>query len=441
MSTATEKPAPNPEEPEKERPPLPKNVDLNEYHTRSYAELSRMVQDNSLRLQGGRAKHDLIFELMFFYSRNDVPITATGLLELTRDGFGFLRWPALSFRPAADDVYMAVNVVREHALRCGQEVKARVAISPKKRNVLSVMEVLEIEGVAIEKYQPAPAFEKLTPLFPKDRIILENAELASTSTRIVDLVAPLGKGQRGLIVAPPRGGKTILLKEIAKAIVLNHPEVELLVVLLDERPEEVTDFEETVDGNVLASTFDESPKRHAQVAELVIERAKRLVEQGQDVVILLDSLTRLSRGYNNMFGSKGGIMSGGLSQKALQQARSFFGAARNVEEGGSLTILATALIETEARMDDIIFEEFKGTGNMEVHLDRELAERRIYPAIHMVKSGTRKDDILYHPEEFKKIGLIRRQLAILPVEDAIQKLIDAIGNTKSNAELVLKGLQ
>lgn len=418
----------------------PKQVNLNEFHEKKFSELSKMFHGYHLRYHSGRTKYHLIYELMSYFAKNNVEITASGILELNKDGYGFMRWPSLSYRPGPDDVYVASPIIQKHQVRSGQMVKAKIGMSPKKRHTLAIHEIIEIEGQPVEEWQAQPYFDKLTPLFPKDRIILENKELGSKGMRIVDLVAPLGKGQRGLIVAPPRGGKTILLKDIAKAIVKNHPEVELLVVLLDERPEEVTDFEETVPSNVLASTFDESPKRHSQVAELVIERAKRLVEQGKDVVILLDSLTRLARGYNNMHGSKGGIMSGGLSQKALQDSRKFFGSARNVEEGGSLTILATALIETEARMDDIIFEEFKGTGNMEVHLDRELAEKRIFPAIHMIKSGTRKDDELYHPDEYKKLGLLRRQLAVLPVEDGVVKLIDAIGNTDSNAELVIKGL-
>ena len=260
------------------------------------------------------------------------------------------------------------------------------------------------------------------------------------SPRVLDLIAPLGKGQRGLIVAPPRGGKTIMLKQIAQSIQLNHPEVVLIILLLDERPEEVTDFEETVNAEVFSSTFDEPAQRHAQVADLVMERAKRLVELGKDVVLLLDSLTRLARGHNNSQRSGGPIGSGGLSPAALQQSRKFFGAARNCEEGGSLTILATALVETESKMDDVIFEEFKGTGNMEVRLDRELAEQRIYPAIHIPQSGTRNDDRLYHPDEMAKVLEIRRQLASLPVGEAIETLLKNLARTSNNTELLLSGL-
>ena len=262
----------------------------------------------------------------------------------------------------------------------------------------------------------------------------------SLAVRLVDIVAPLGKGQRGLIVAPPRGGKTILLKQIAKSIAENHPEVELIILLLDERPEEVTDFEDAVDAPVYASTFDEPARRHAQVSDLVLERARRLVEQGKDVVILLDSLTRLARGYNNSQRGGGPIGSGGLSPAALQESRRFFGAARNVEEGGSLTILASCLVETESKMDDIIFEELKGTGNMEVRLDRDLAERRIYPAIHIPESGTRNDDRLYHPDEMRKIMEVRRILAALPVGEAVETLMTGLSKTSSNTEFLLRGL-
>jgi transcription termination factor Rho len=283
-------------------------------------------------------------------------------------------------------------------------------------------------------------FEKLTPLFPDRRVYLEGAGAEFLATRLVDLVAPLGLGQRALIVAPPRGGKTILLKQVARAIRANHPEAELIVLLLDERPEEVTDFIETVACTVYSSTFDEPPRRHAQVADLVLDRAKRLVELGKNVILLLDSLTRLARGHNASQAG-GPIGSGGVSPIALQKSRKFFGAARNLEEGGSLTIVATALIETEARMDDVIFEEFKGTGNMEIRLDRELAERRIYPAINIPQSGTRNDDRLYHQEEFSRVLDIRRQLAQLPHGEAIEVLMKNLKATQNNAELLLRGIR
>jgi transcription termination factor Rho len=307
---------------------------------------------------------------------------------------------------------------------------------------LAIDRILTVEGVDIEKWETPEHFDKLTAMFPTERIIMETPKDASISARVVDLVAPLGKGQRGLICASPRSGKTMLLKEIAKSIIANHKEIELLILLLDERPEEVTDFEETVaGGQIFASTFDESPKRHSQLAELVSERAKRLVESGKDVVILLDSLTRLARGYNSLAGGKGRTMSGGMDAKALAKPKKFFGAARNVEEGGSLTILATALIETESRMDEVIFEEFKGTGNLEITLDREISERRIYPAIHVLKSGTRRDDLLYHPDEFRRVTQIRKQLAAVPAVEAIELLIKNINRTRNNAEVLLTGLK
>ena len=297
-----------------------------------------------------------------------------------------------------------------------------------------------MEGIPAEDYRAGADFERLTPLFPKERLLLENKEVNSGAMRVLDLMTPFGKGQRGLIVAPPRGGKTVLLKTIARSIKANYPDVELIVLLLDERPEEVTDFEETVDAPVYASTFDEPSRRHAQVSDLVIERAKRLVEMGKDVVILLDSLTRLARGYNaNQTGGR--IMSGGLGSNALEKPRKFFSAARNVEEGGSLTIIATCLVDTESRMDEVIFEEFKGTGNLEIRLDRELSERRIYPAISLSQSGTRNDDRLYNEQEFVKIMQLRRQLAMKPGWEGLQALLQNISKTQNNAELLLTGLR
>ncbi len=333
---------------------------------------------------------------------------------------------------------LARDLIREHGLVVGQKIKVRLRAPQGRDKYISATEVLEVEGKPATGYQRPKGFDNLTAIFPDRRIILENPE-TGMSPRVLDLVAPLGKGQRGLIVAPPRGGKTIMLKQIARSIQLNHPEIDLIVLLLDERPEEVTDFEENIAAEVFSSTFDEPAKRHAQVSDLVMERAKRLVELGKDVVLLLDSLTRLARGHNNT--QHGGpIGSGGLSPAALQQSRKFFGAARNCEEGGSLTILATALVETESKMDEVIFEEFKGTGNMEVRLDRELAEQRIYPAIHIPQSGTRNDDRLYHPDEMPKILETRRQLASMPIGDAIQTLLKNLAKTSTNTELLLSGL-
>lgn len=421
-------------------PEVPESVFLNDFHDRSLVELHQLAREYELRT-GNRSKHQIIFDLLTFFSRHGTVIEAEGVLDVANEGFGYLRWPRSSFAPLPDCVYLHHSVVRRHDLKSGVRVRARARAPQKREKYLTAEEVLEVEGQPVDEREAPVPFERLTALFPDKRILLENKELQSISARAVDLVAPLGKGQRGLIVASPRSGKTILLKDIARAISKNHKEVELIVLLIDERPEEVTDFRETVDAKVYSSTFDETPLRHIQVAELVLERAKRLVEMGQDVVVLLDSITRLSRGYNNTMGGKGGLTQGGLNPKALQKARRFFSAARNVEEGGSLTILATALVETESRMDDIIFEEFKGTGNLEIHLDKELAEKRIFPAIHTLKSGTRKDDLLYHPDEYSRVTVIRRQMAQVPAGEAMEKLIRNVKRTESNIELLLSGLK
>ncbi|WP_193210459.1 transcription termination factor Rho [Luteolibacter marinus] len=423
-----------------EAAPAPQTIDINAFRLKPLAELLSMAEAVPVRITAGASKAQLIFELLSFYANEGADLVGEGIVEQAKENYAMLRDPARSFRTSPDDLYVNGHLLRDHGLRAGNRVKVRIR-SPRDRDkYLSAVEVLEIEGVPAAEYSVPKDFDKLTPLFPDERLVMESDGPEAIGVRVLDLVAPLGKGQRGLIVAPPRGGKTILLKQIAKAIRRNHPEVELIVVLLDERPEEVTDFEETVGTTVFASTFDEAPRRHAQVADLVIERARRLVEQGKDVVLLLDSLTRLARGHNSA--SQGGpIGSGGVSPAALQKSRKFFGNARNVEEGGSLTILATALIETESRMDDVIFEEFKGTGNMEVRLDRELAERRVFPAIHIPQSGTRNDDRLYHPDEFVKVLDIRRQLAQLPIGDAIETLLKNLRGTKTNAELLLRGLR
>ena len=351
-----------------------------------------------------------------------------------------LRDPVKSFRTSPDDIYLGGNLIKPLHLRVGQQIKVRLRKLRPHDKYLSAASVISVEDIPAEDYRARSDFERLTPLFPKERLLLENKGVNSAAMRLLDLMTPFGKGQRGLIVAPPRGGKTVLLKTIARSIRANYPEVELIVLLLDERPEEVTDFEETVDAPVFASTFDEPSRRHAQVSDLVIERAKRLVEMGRDVVILLDSLTRLARGYNaNQTGGR--IMSGGLGSNALEKPRKFFSAARNVEEGGSLTIIATCLVDTESRMDEVIFEEFKGTGNLEIRLDRELSERRIYPAISLSQSGTRNDDRLYNEQEFVKIMQLRRQLAMKPGWEGLQALLQNISKTQNNAELLLTGLR
>ncbi|MEO8617242.1 MAG: transcription termination factor Rho, partial [Luteolibacter sp.] len=421
-------------------PVVPASIDINQFRLKSLAELQSMAEAVPARIQGGISKSQLIYELLTFYGHEGTGMIVEGILELSKDSFAMVRDPYRSFRPGPDDIHLSTSLMRDHGLRVGQLLKVRVRASRERDKYLSGYELLEVEGIPAADYQPPKEFDKLTPLFPDQRIHLEGEGNDFLGVRVIDLIAPLGKGQRGIIVAPPRGGKTILLKQIARSIRLNHPDAVLIILLLDERPEEVTDFEETVGSQVFASTFDESPRRHAQVADLVIERAKRLVEQGKDVILLLDSLTRLARGHNSAM-QGGPIGSGGVSPVALQKSRKFFGTARNVEEGGSLTILATALVETESRLDDVVFEEFKGTGNMEVRLDRELAERRVFPAIHIPQSGTRNDDRLYHPDEFLKVVDIRKQLAQQPIGDAIETLLKNLKSTKTNAELLLRGLR
>ena len=423
--------------------PVPDLIYVNAFQARPLPDLYQMGEDLHLRVNS-RTKQQLVYDLLVYFCRRGSRLEAEGCLELANESGhqgGVLRFAAANFRSQQDEIFVPSHLVRQYDLRRGNRLGV-IARAPREREKgLIAEEILEIEGIPAASFHQGPAFDRLTPLFPKDRLLLENQELGAESCRVVDLIAPLGKGQRGLICAPPRGGKTILLKSIAQAIVANHPETEVIVLLLDERPEEVTDFKETVNTAVYSSTFDESPARHVELAEFVTERAKRLVELGRDVVILLDSLTRLARGYNNLMGGGGRILSGGLDSKALQMPKKFFGAARNVEEGGSLTVLATVLIETESRMDEVIFEEFKGTGNMELHLDREMAEQRIFPAIHFSKSGTRKDDLLYHPDEFRRITLLRRQMAAMPAPEAIEVLLRNIRRTKTNTELLLGGLQ
>ncbi|HEX5790997.1 MAG TPA: transcription termination factor Rho [Luteolibacter sp.] len=420
--------------------PVPTSIDINEFRTRTLGELQAMAEACPARIPGGISKSQLVYELLYFFSQEGAELFCEGVIEQSKEKFAMLRDAERSFRPGQDDIHLNNQLIQDYGLRVGQSLKVKVKAPRERGKYLTAAEVLSIEGIPAAEYTQPKDFEKLTPLFPDKRIHLEGEGQEFLAVRVIDLIAPLGKGQRGIIVAPPRGGKTILLKQIAKSIRRNHPEAELVILLLDERPEEVTDFEETVGARVFASTFDEPAKRHAQVAELVIERAKRLVENGRDVILLLDSLTRLARGYNSAI-QGGPIGSGGVNPIALQKARKFFGSARNVEEGGSLTVLATALVETESRLDDVVFEEFKGTGNMEVRLDRELAERRVFPAIHIPQSGTRNDDRLYHPDEFVKVLDIRRQLAGLPIGDAIETLLANLKASKSNAELLLRGLR
>ncbi len=404
-------------------------------------DLLPVARDFNLHLHPARSRHHHILDIARAALGQGANFTAEGFLDQVADSFGLLRFPELNFLPVPEDVYVPRAAIELYHLRPGQKLAGKLRLPRDREKGLVLDDVVTIEGESAEKWSEPTDFEKLTPQFPQGRIMLENPKTNSICARGVDLLAPLGHGQRGLIVAPPRVGKTILLKEIAKAIRVNHPEIVLILLLVDERPEEVTDLEREIDCQIYHSNFDENVTRHVQVAEMVLERAKRLVEMKKDVVILLDSLTRLSRGYNNLQPSKGRIMSGGVEAKALTKPKKFFGSARNVEEGGSLTILATALTETGSRMDELIFEEFKGTGNMELHLDRALQEKRLYPAIHPMLSATRREDLLYHPEEWERVQLLRKAMAALPPIEAMEKLIDNLNATKTNAELLLSGLK
>ena len=418
---------------------VPAIADLNELRSRPLSQLLQLGADLSIKNTGAE-KGKLVFDIFCKFGNLGSDLQATGVLEKTKDSFAMLRDPKSSFKAGPDDIYLGANQVKDLGLGEGNLLKVRVRPPRGRDNYLSVNEVMEIERRPASQFSAGDTFDNLMSEFPESRFHLETKEEKDLAVRLVDLIAPLGKGQRGLIVAPPRGGKTVLLKQIARSLQSNHPEVELVVLLLDERPEEVSDFEDTVDAQVFSSTFDETSKRHAQVSDLVLSRARRMVEDGKDVVILLDSLTRLARGYNNA-ASGGPIGSGGVNPNALAKARKFFGAARNVVDGGSLTILATCLVETESRMDDVIFEELKGTGNMEIRLDRDLAERRIFPAIHIHQSGTRNDDRLYHQEELPRVIDLRRQLASMPVGEAVETLMKQLKGTVSNAEFLLKGLR
>ena len=418
-----------------------KVIYMNELRAMPLNDLRKLAEANIKKGATGKTRHELVLELCRTFAKLGNQVLVTGVLDVSRDGIALLRDEQRSYRHEIDDIAIMGDLVKRYGLRPGNKVKVRLSQeqSAKANKALRAGEVLEVEGTPAAEYKAPKEFDKLTPLFPRERIILENADLKLPSMRVLDLITPVGMGQRALVVAPPRGGKTVLLKSMARSIRANYPDAELLILLLDERPEEVTDFEETVDAPVLASTFDEPSRRHAQLSDMVLERARRLVEQGKNVVIMLDSLTRLARGYNaNQSGGR--IMSGGLGSNALEKPRKFFGAARNVEEGGSLTIIATCLVDTESRMDEIIFEEFKGTGNMEIRLDRELAERRMYPAISVPQSGTRNDDRLYHPDEFSRILQLRRQLASHPGWEALDLLLRNIRRTQNNAELLLSGL-
>jgi transcription termination factor Rho len=416
-------------------------LDLNELQELPGEKLETLAGDLDLHLHPARSRHQHILDIVRAGLSRGATVTAEGFLDQVSDSFAVLRWPKLNFLPVPEDVCVPPAVIEQYHLQAGQKLAGNIRLPEHREKFLTLQQVTTIEGQPAEQWAQLTNFDKLTPQFPQGRIMLENPKTNSISARAVDLLAPLGRGQRGLIVAPPRVGKTILLKEIAKAIRINHPDIVLILLLVDERPEEVTDLEREIDCQIYHSNFDENVQRHVQVAEMVLERAKRLVELKQDVVILLDSITRLSRGYNNLQPGKGRIMSGGVEAKALTKPKKFFGSARNAEEGGSLTVLATALTETGSRMDELIFEEFKGTGNMELHLDRALQEKRLYPAIHPLLSATRREELLYHPDEWERVQNLRKTMAALPPIEAMERLIENLQATKTNAELLLSGLK
>ncbi len=422
-------------------PDAPASIDLNALHKMSPEELAELAKKFGVLLNPGRTRHYHILDVARAALGSGSTVTAEGFIDQPGESFAFLRWPELNFLPVPEDAAVPRATLQKFWLRGGQRVGGKLRLPREREKSLVLDEISTVEGAPLSEWSEKTDFEKLTPQYPEGRIMLENDKTKSLSARAVDLLAPLGRGQRGLIVSPPRVGKTILLKEIAKAIRVNHPQIELIILLVDERPEEVTDLEREVDCQIYSSTFDENVYRHIQVAELVLERAKRLVELKKDVVILLDSITRLARGYNNLQPNRGRIMSGGVESKALMKPKRFFGAARNVEEGGSLTILATALIETGSRMDEVIFEEFKGTGNMELHLDRALVEKRLYPAIQPLQTATRREDLLYHPDEWERVQVLRKKMAALPPIEAMETLISNLQATKTNAELLLAGLR
>jgi transcription termination factor Rho len=446
-ATKKEKPTPHHNHPKKpkEHPPSQNPHPIQDPNITKIADLQRMNIDQlaiyakniGLENLGSLTKSQMVFEVVKLKSTmpNEL-LVGEGVLEVLPDGFGFLRSPNYNYLPSAEDIYVSPAQIRRFDLKKGDTIFGTLRSPKEKEKYFALQKVDMINGKTPEESKNRILFNNLTPLFPKERLVMETGK-DKLAMRVLDLSSPVGKGQRGLIVAPPKSGKTILMQNIANSIAINHPEVTLIVLLIDERPEEVTDMQRMVKGEVVSSTFDEPPERHVQVAEMVIEKSRSLVENGQDVVILLDSITRLARAYNTVQPHSGKILTGGVDAQSLHKPKRFFGAARNIEQGGSLTIIATALVDTGSRMDEVIFEEFKGTGNMELVLDRRLADRRVYPAIDVVKSGTRKEDLLFHPEELEKIYLLRQALADLSPLDAMNLLLNRLKKTNSNAEFLL----
>ena len=414
----------------------PETLNLTELKKKDIGTMVSIANDFNIENASSLRPQELLFELLQAQSQRGGVIYASGVLETLPDGFGFLRSGESSYMAGPDDIYVSPSQIRRFALRTGDNISGRIRPPKESERYFALLKVDEINGDPPEKSKGKVLFENLTPLFPTERMVMElgNGSTEDITARTIDLVAPFGKGQRGLIVSPPKAGKTMMMQNIAQSIAQNYPECHLIVLLIDERPEEVTEMERSVRGEVVSSTFDEPASRHVQVADMVIEKAKRLVEHKKDVVILLDSLTRLARAYNTTAPSSGKVLTGGVDANALQKPKRFFGAARNVEEGGSLTILATALIETGSKMDEVIYEEFKGTGNMEVHMDRRIAEKRIYPAIHVNRSGTRREEKLVPQDELQRMWVLRKLLHSMDDLAAMELLIDRMKQTKTNAQ-------
>ncbi len=410
-------------------------LNIGELKDMSIAKLTQIAKDLNVTGATGMRKQELIFQILKAQTEQSGFIFSEGVLEVLPDGFGFLRAPDYNYLPGPDDIYVSPSQIRKFDLQTGDTVSGQIRPPKEGERYFALIKVEAVNFEPPEQARDKIFFENLTPLYPQERLQLESVA-SNLSARVMDLMTPIGKGQRGLIVAAPRTGKTMLLQNIAQSIVKNHSEVYLIVLLIDERPEEVTDMQRSVDGEVVSSTFDEPAQRHVQVAEMVIEKAKRLVEHRKDVVILLDSVTRLARAYNTVIPPSGKVLSGGLDSNALQKPKRFFGAARNIEEGGSLTIMATALVDTGSRMDDVIFEEFKGTGNMEIHLERKLVDKRVFPAIDIQKSGTRKEELLLEGDDLNRVWVLRKVLNPLSPVEAMELLLDKMGKTKSNADFL-----
>jgi transcription termination factor Rho len=418
-----------------DRPEGAATMDIAQLKEMNIASLTQVAKDLNIQGASGMRKQELIFKILQAQTEKSGFIFSEGVLETLPDGFGFLRAPDYNYLPGPDDIYVSPSQIRKFDLRTGDTVSGQVRPPKDGERYFALIKVEAVNFEHPDEARNKIFFDNLTPLYPNDRLKLETTK-ENLSARVLDLLTPIGKGQRGLIVAPPRAGKTMLLQTIANSITQNHPEVILIVLLIDERPEEVTDMQRSVNGEVISSTFDEPASRHVQVAEMVIEKAKRLVEHKRDVVILLDSITRLARAYNTIVPPSGKVLSGGVDSNALQRPKRFFGAARNVEEGGSLTIIATALIDTGSRMDDVIFEEFKGTGNMEINLDRKLMDKRVFPAIDINRSATRKEELLVAKDELTRIWILRKVLNPLSTVEAMELLLERMGKAKTNGEFL-----